>query len=180
MSDTSKIENLLAAKKWLQARALLQEKIVTDPGDHWLWMHLGLTYYEKKDYDRALSCSKRAVELQPDCALALWHYAGSLVMSGREQAAVAIWTILLDMDVESIADGECGEGMNWALQLVNDVHYRMGRYFEHRGKRDLAREAYEKYIHNRSHGVTSLYDAAPIEKKLAGSLSSKHAIEIAN
>lgn len=161
------IEKLLASKKWKAARARIQDELVASPSDHWLWMHLGLTYHEVKDYDKALSCSKRAVELEPNCALALWHYAGCLVMTGKDSAAMAIWTILLDMDLDEVADGECGEGMDWALQLVNDVHYRMGRYFEHNGRETLARASYEKYLHNRAHGVGSIYDDAPIKKRLA-------------
>ncbi len=160
------IEQLLSDKKWKTARGLIQEQLVSKPADHWLWMHLGLTYYEEKNYDQALACSKRAVELEPSCALALWHYAGCLVMMGKDAAAIAIWTILLDMDIGEIAEGECGEGMDWALQLVNDVHYRMGRYFEHKGRDSLARASYEKYLHNRAHGVTSIYDAGPIERRI--------------
>src|SRR5262245_56775240 len=98
------IEKLIAEKKWKKARAAIQEELIDAPGDHWLWMHLGLTYYEEKRYAQALSCSKRAVELEPTCPLALWHYAGSLFMNGNEQGALAIWTILLDMDLDDIAN----------------------------------------------------------------------------
>src|SRR5438270_398815 len=125
----AEIEKLLAEKKWKKARSRIQEELITAPGDHWLWVHLGLTYYEEKHYEQAVICSKRAVELRPDCPLALWHYAGSLFMNGNESGAIVIWTVLLDIDLEEIAHGECGEGMDWALQLVNDVHYRMGKYF---------------------------------------------------
>jgi tetratricopeptide (TPR) repeat protein len=162
----TEIEALLDGKKWKTARARIQEELLASPSDHWLWMHLGLTYYEEKDYEKALACSKRAVELEPNCALALWHYAGSLVMTGKETAAVAIWTLLLDLDPDEIANGECGEGMDWALQLINDVHYRMGRYFEHKGRDSLARASYDKYLHNRAHGVGSIYDAEPVKKRL--------------
>lgn len=162
----SEIERLLAEKKWKQARALIQEELVSAPVDHWLWMHLGLTYYEEKKYPKALECCRRAVELKPDCALALWHYAGCLAMTENESSAVAIWTLILQMDIERVADGECGEGMDWALQLVNDVHYRMGRYFHRTGQERLAAESFEKYLHNRGHGVDSLYDADAVKKEL--------------
>jgi predicted Zn-dependent protease len=82
MSD---IDQLIADKKWEKARALIQEELISAPADHWLWMHLGLTYYEEKSYEQAAACSKRAVELRPNCPLALWHYAGSLFMNGNEQ-----------------------------------------------------------------------------------------------
>jgi hypothetical protein len=88
-------------------------------------------------------------------------------MAGRESAALAIWTILLDMDLEEIAYGECGEGMDWAMQLVNDVHYRMGRYFQWKGEEKQARASFEKYLHNRAHGVGSIYELKRAEEYLA-------------
>jgi tetratricopeptide (TPR) repeat protein len=161
------IETLIAAKKWTKARALILEELVSSPTDHWLWLTLSLTYYEQKHYAKALQSSKRAVELEPDCPLALWHYAGSLYMSGRESAALAIWTALLDMDLEEVAYGTCGEGMDWALQLINDVHFRMGRYYMRKGRTEQARESFEKYLHNRAHGVGSIYDKETAERELA-------------
>ncbi len=164
----SEIEQLVAAKKWAKARALIQEELVSAPTDHWLWLTLGLTYYERKQYEKARDCAKRALELEANCPLALWHYAGALFMAGRESAALAVWTILLDMDLEKVAYDECGEGMDWAMQLVNDVHYRMGRYFQHQGRDEQARASFAKYLHNRGHGVSSLYDRKPVELYLAG------------
>jgi tetratricopeptide (TPR) repeat protein len=157
------IEDLIAAKKWTQARALLQDELLSAPTDHWVWTTLGLTYYEQRMYEKALSCSKRAVELGPDCPLVLWDYAGCLYMTGRESAALAIWTLLLDMELEEVANGECSEGMDWAMQLLNDVHYRMGRYFQGKGDVDQARTSFDKYLHNRAHGVGSIYDQAKVE-----------------
>jgi tetratricopeptide (TPR) repeat protein len=164
-----KIESLLAAKQWSKARALIYDEMLSNPIDHWLWTTLGLTYYEQHKYEKALKCSRRAVELAPNCALVLWDYAGALYMNGQESAALAIWTILLGMDIQEVAYGECSEGMDWALQLINDVHYRMGRYFQHRGQVQLARTSFEKYLHNRRHGVSSIYDADDV-KKLLGEL----------
>jgi tetratricopeptide (TPR) repeat protein len=161
------IERLVEQKKWGEARSLIMDELVSAPTDHWLWLTLSLTYYEENQYETALQCSKRAVEYQPDCPLALWHYAGSLFMSGREDAALAIWTVLLDMDLEKVAYGECGEGMDWALQLLNDVHYRMGRYYQWKGRPELARASFEKYLENRRHRVGSIYDAGQAEEYLS-------------
>ena len=71
-------------------------------------------------------------------------------------------------DLEEVAYGECGEGMDWAMQLINDVHYRMGRYFQWKGDDERARASFAKYLHNRSHGVGSIYDRKPVEEYLAG------------
>lgn len=140
--------------------------MVYHPSDHWLWLTLSLTYYEQKKYEQALKCSEWAVHLEPACPLALWHYAGSLYMSGMEASALAIWTSLLSKDIDEVAYGEHGEGMDWALQLINDVHYRVGRYYQHIGRDDLAAEAFGKYIHNREHGVGSIYELAAVKQHL--------------
>jgi tetratricopeptide (TPR) repeat protein len=167
MSEISEVEALIAKKKWKAAHDRLLEELTLAPSDHWLWMQLSLTSYEQHDYEKAETYARRAVELQPDCPLALWHYAGSLSMTGKEDTALAVWLLILGMDLERVAHGECGEGMDWAMQLVNDVHYRMGRLYQHQGKRGLARASFQKYLHNRSHGVGSIYEIADAKKHLA-------------
>lgn len=153
-----KIEELIAAKQWKEARAAIQDELLSYPTDHWLWTTLGLTYYEQHQYVKALVCSRRAVELAPNCPLALWDFAGCLYMNDQESAAFAIWTLLLSMDVEEVANAEGGEGMDWAMQLLNDVHYRVGKYYMRRGQLEQAKASFAKYLHNRSHGVGSIYD----------------------
>jgi tetratricopeptide (TPR) repeat protein len=161
------IERSLAEKNWKEARALIQDELLFQPMDHWLWMHLGLTYHEEHEYEKAVQCSKRAVQLAPNCPLALWHYAGSLDMAGQGASALPIWIMLLSMDIEDVASHDHGEGMDWALQLLNDVHYRMGRYYERIGKKELATESFRKYLHNRGHGVGSIYDLSAAEDSLS-------------
>lgn len=165
--STAEIERSIQNKEWVGARALIQDELLYEPTDHWLWMMLGLTYYERKDYEKALICSKRTVELAPECPLALWHYAGALFMAGEDSAAFAIWSMLRNMDLEKIAYGDHGEGMPWALQLVNDVQYRLGRYYQWKGENQLARETFEKYLYNRKKGVGSIYDLKKVEGFLA-------------
>ena len=67
------------------------------------------------------------------------------------------------MDLEEIAYGEHGEGMDWALQLVNDVHFKLAKYYQWAGKNVWAMESTKKYLHNRKHGVGSLYDVRDAE-----------------
>ncbi len=163
----TKIEKLIAARQWRAARALIQDELLSNPTDHWLWTTLGLTYYEAREYAKALSCSRRAVELAPSCPLVLWDFAGCLYMNNQEPSAFAIWTLLLSMDLEEVAYGEDGEGMDWAMQLLNDVHYRIGKYYVREGNNQQAIESFTKYLQNRSHGVGSIYDKAEVEFRLA-------------
>jgi tetratricopeptide (TPR) repeat protein len=163
----SRIERCLAEKNWKEARSFIQDELLFQPMDHWLWMTLGLTYHEEQEYEKAVQCSKRAVQLAPNCPLALWHYAGSMDMAGDGSFALPIWMMLLRMEIEEVAYGEHGEGMDWALQLLNDVHYRMGRYYQRIGKNELAKESFQKHLHNRAHGVGSIYDLHKVEQDLA-------------
>jgi tetratricopeptide (TPR) repeat protein len=164
---TKQIESLPEERKWRKARFLLQEEMLFAPSDHWVWITLGLTYYEEKEYDKALACSKQAVELEPSCPLGLWHYAGCLYMRGEESSALAIWSLLLARDPEEIANEPCGEGIEWAMQLINDVHYRVARYYQRKEEPEMARTSFEKYLHNRAHGVTSIYDSRRVQAYLA-------------
>ncbi len=163
----SVIEKLVAAKQWTKARNAIKEELLSDPTNHWLWTTLGLTYYEQRQYEKALVYSERAAKLAPDCPLVLWDLAGCLDMNGRGAAALVIWTLLLEMELEDVAYGECSEGMDWAMQVINDVHYRMGQYYLRTGKREQARVSFNKYLHNRSHGVGSIYDKKKVEQDLA-------------
>src|SRR5215203_4268367 len=122
----TEIESLIEKRKWKQAEPLLYRELASTPTDHWIWYTLSLVHYEQEEYELAVKCAQRAVELQSNCPLALWHYAGSLYMNGQESQALAIWTILLGLDLEEIAHGDCGEGMDQAMRLINDVHYRVG------------------------------------------------------
>jgi predicted Zn-dependent protease len=162
-----KIEKLIAAKQWKAARTVIEDELQSDPTDHWLWANLGLTYYEERKYEKALVCTRRAVELAPNCPLVLWDFAGCLYMSGQEAAAFAIWTLLLTMEVEDVATAEGGEGVDWAMQLLNDVHYRVGKYYMRKGQLEQAKASFTKYLHNRSHGVGSIYDKEQVEAYVA-------------
>jgi hypothetical protein len=88
-------------------------------------------------------------------------------MCYQEESALAIYSLILAKDLEEVAHGDCGEGKAWASQLVNDVHYRMGCLYEFLSQDAQARVSFEKYIHNRSHGVSSLYDLEEARGHLA-------------
>ena len=164
---TKTIKRLLKFENWQEAQLLLHRELIHAPTDHWLWMMLSQTYYEQFEYDTALECAKRAVELAPQCPLALWHYAGCLSMTGQERSALAIWSLLLNRELDDVAFGDCGEGMKWAMQLLNDVHYRMGQIHLFLGEDAQARVSFEKYLSNRRHGVGSIYDSNEVKRELA-------------
>lgn len=160
------VERLLAAKRWARARSAIEDELVADSGSHWLRTMLGLTWYEEQEYAKALEETLRALAIKPDCALTLFHYAGCLAMVGRVAEAIGVYQQLLGRDVEDVAYGVCGEGMDWALQLLNDSNYRLGRCQQFLGDRKEAQLALLKYLHNLSHGVGTIYSAKKAEAAL--------------
>jgi hypothetical protein len=61
----SKIEKLIEAEDWPTARRAIRVELRSAPKNHWLLTRLGLTYYEEKDYKRALECELRALAEAP-------------------------------------------------------------------------------------------------------------------
>jgi hypothetical protein len=48
------IESLIADGDWASAEALIRTELATDSSNHWLLARLSLTYYERRQYRRAL------------------------------------------------------------------------------------------------------------------------------
>ena len=154
------------AERWKDLRAVLKEDLRQDPDDHWLLTRISLTYYEQRNYKEALAYSEKAIELDPACPLALWDYAGTLDMLGRDEEAVEIWEGLLERGVESIAHGECGEGIGWARSLLNDCRYRIARIANEHQNLIRARTYYEEHLKNRRSGQYSVYTRADAQRRL--------------
>jgi tetratricopeptide (TPR) repeat protein len=75
------IEKAIIRDEWLLARRLITEALVRKPQDHWLLSRLALTYYEQRQYRRALNYELKALQIEPYCPLAIWgcgntRYAG--------------------------------------------------------------------------------------------------------
>jgi hypothetical protein len=47
------------------------------------------------------------------------------------------------------------------------VHYRVGKYYMRKGQLEQAKASFTKYLHNRSHGVGSIYDKEQVEAYVA-------------
>lgn len=154
------------AERWVDLRAVLKEDLRQDPDDHWLLTRIGLTYYEQRNYKEALTYSEKAIELEPACPLALWDYAGTLDMLGRDEEAVRLWEGLLERGVEAIAHGDCGEGVRWARSLLNDCRYRIARIANEHQDLIRARTYYEDHLKNRRAGQYSVYTRVDVQRRL--------------
>lgn len=71
-----------------QALAWLTELIAREPDNEYAHFFLGSAYYEQEQYDRALKCYVRALELVPTYVGAMVHAGHSLRMLGRYNEAI--------------------------------------------------------------------------------------------
>lgn len=165
MSNASQhIELLIQREFWTKAREIIRIELGKDPKNHWLLTRLSSTYYEERRYKTALTFSKKARRIAPNCPLVIWDYACSLDMLGREKSAINLWKKLVDRGERSIAFDECGEGLRWARSLINDCYFRIGESYYDIRSESLARSFIRKHLRGRKSGLPSLYEVKKIRE----------------
>ena len=160
-----KIESLIAADDWTEARKIITNALSESPEDHWLLSRLALTFYEQFDYEKALEYDAKALSYAPHCPLALWGYAGSLEMLDRQNEAIKIYRRLIRRGAKAIAYGECGEGLARARGLVADSLYRVASCYESLGRRRQAAKFYEQHLAERGAGCHSIYSLREVRQE---------------
>lgn len=169
-----RIEREIANEHWAGARKLITAELRKDPDSHWLLTRLSLTYYEQRNYAKALELTTRALSLAPFCPLVLWNHAGTLDMLGRTEAALATYQRILKRGVDRIAHGTCGEGLAKARGLVADSWYRSAHCYRALKKTRQAIGAYNKHLAMRGPGCRSIYDLRAVRQEL-NDLTSRRA-----
>ena len=162
----TEIEAAIERDDWDKARRLLEEELRKTPEDHWLLTRLATTYYEQRNYEKALESSERAIHLAAGCPLVRWDYACALDMLDRTSEAIEQWKYLLKAGPKSIANDPCGEGREWATSLVNDCRYRLALAHADKGEFAKAIHYIRNYLKNRKTGVSSIYEDDEAEGRL--------------
>ena len=163
---SDKIEALIEADDWKGARAVIAAALRKEPDSHWLLSRLALTYYEEFKYEKALALDGQALTLAPNCPLALWGYAGALEMLDRPREALKLFQRLIRRGSESIAFGECGEGLARSRGLVADCWYRMAGCYAALGNRAKEIESFDTHIDLRGPGCHSIYPLREVHKEV--------------
>ena len=161
------IEILIESEKWASARKLILSELKKDPKNHWLLTRLSTTYYEERNYKKALQISRKASAIDPKCPLVLWDLAGTLDMLGREKEAIKIYRNLIRRGVDSIAFGECGEGLARARGLIADCYYRLFSCYQSLGAKKTAQSFLHKHLSLRGRGCHSIYLLKEVKRKVA-------------
>jgi tetratricopeptide (TPR) repeat protein len=170
-SRWKQIEFAIGREDWKQARKLIRMWLRRSPNSHWLLTRMGLTYYEQRQYRRALGYERRAMRIAPRCPLVMWDYAGTLDMLGRKKEALALFRRLLNRGEKALADGPCGEGRKWARALMADCLYRIGTILEEEHQRKRAVRAYTQHLARRKRGAQSIYPLREVVRKYKALLS---------
>ena len=160
------IESAIRAEDWIAARTLIRTALKSEPHNHWLITRLGLTYYEQRQYKRAIRCAEKALSLAPSCPLVLWDYAGDLDMLERTNEAIRIYRRLINRGVERIAVERCGEGKAWARGLIADCHFRLAACLMAKGQFEKAGEALDQHLALRGRTCRSIYVLQDVRKLL--------------
>jgi tetratricopeptide (TPR) repeat protein len=161
------IEKAVQAKDWVGARKLIAVELNRKPKDHWLLSRLGLTFYGQGKYQQALYWDAKALQESPYCPLAIWGYAGSLEMLGRQRESVALYRWLLSWGEDELAYGDCGEGIRRARSLVADCHYRIALIWKEKRQWKRAAAEYEIYLSMREDGWGSIYPIREVKATYA-------------
>lgn len=154
------LDQLFDAERWADARALIVGALRVHRGDHWLLSRLSTTYYEERNYAKALEVAKRAYAAAPNCPLVLWDLAGAMDATGHTRDAIRMYRRLIGRGERAIAHDECGEGERWARALVTDCWYRLGLCYRDTGDVARAIECLEKFLNRLLNGSESIYTDA--------------------
>lgn len=128
-----KEDNFEAAKK------LLIQHIRKQPNDYWLLCNYAIVLYELRSYKEALRNSGKAFLIEKDDPVVMNYYAAILEKNGYSAKAIRLWNKILEMDLDTLAYNEYGEGMKWAKSLQNDVRYNLGMLFKEKKNYEVAK-----------------------------------------
>jgi hypothetical protein len=163
-----RLEALFTKEDWRKARGLLEKELHKTPDSHWLLTRLGTTYYEERDYAKALEFARQAYRLAPNCPLVLWDLAGALDAAGDVEGALHLYRQLVRKGPAVIGTDECGEGIAWAVGLLIDCVYRLGLCCEQLDRISDALLFYHAFLDLRADWQeSSISTAADAERHIA-------------
>jgi len=167
MSDSSdRINELFAKEDWRKARTVIERELKKTPLDHWLLARLATIFYEEREYAAALKFAEQARALAPRCPLVLWEQAGALQMLGKPKQALKVYACLLSQDFTSLADDECGEGVDWAIALLADCAFRAATCWEDLEQTELALSYLSTCLEGKAMGAGGIYSKQDVEREI--------------
>ncbi|TAD96962.1 MAG: hypothetical protein EAZ97_13205 [Bacteroidetes bacterium] len=159
-----KIFAYIAEGNYAKARKLLKNQYKKEAESYWLMTMIGSTYYEEKNYSKALFWAEKAMIEGKNDPLVLWDYAGVLAMENQLEKAMEIWLQLLAWGTKKVGLELCSEGILWAKSLLNDCRFRLAMAYKEQKNLPLATEYLQAHLANRR-GTPSIYPLKEVKKE---------------
>src|SRR5207237_4426935 len=145
---------------------------------HWLGSRLSGVQYEPRDYRGALEAAEKALEIVPDCPLALWSKATAQEMLGETAEAKKLYLQLIKRGLEEIQHPdanaeECWEGSEWTFRLLADCVFRSAGCQAKMRMRDRAIQMYQNFLNLQDLGIPSIYSREHAMERLNKLVPSK-------
>ncbi len=163
---TNKFYKLYDVDKNEEARKILFKLLKMNPKDHWTLSRISSTYYEDRNYKKALLYAQKAYDISPNCQLVLWDYAGALNGVGNYKQVIIILQELINLGINTIAFRECGEGTKAALSYINDSRYALGYNYQELGNKKMALKYFKLHLKNRQKGIPARNEIRIVRKMI--------------
>jgi tetratricopeptide (TPR) repeat protein len=164
-SLSTKVDDLFRQGEWEEAQRILEAERERTPGSHWVLTQLGVTFYERRQYEDARTIFLQSLGIKDDCPLTLWNLAGTLDALGKHSDAMHIYTWLLQCKTTAEED-PCWEGPKWTDALKTDCVYRMGVCFRKLGKKQAAEHCLRQYVNLLLTGIEGTYSIEDVRKQI--------------
>lgn len=169
------VNNFFDNSEWEKAKIYIEKELLEAPNDYWLISTLAITYYELRDYVKALSLSENALSINPKDYLVLDYHACILsVIPGKELVAIKFLKKIVKTDINKMAYGPTGEGMKWAKSIINDCRVRLAMVYHSINKVKEAILYLNEHLVYRERGIFSNFTKNEVLK-----MKSKYSLEAA-
>jgi tetratricopeptide (TPR) repeat protein len=160
-----RINDLIEKDQYDEARRLIEKELEKEPDSHWLLTQLGSTYYEQRQYKKALKWLLKSLDILDDCPLTLWHLAGTLEALEKPKAALRIYSWLLESRISPEED-PCWESVEWTENLKTDCVYRIGTCFVDLKQKAKAAQSFRRYVDLLLAGAPGMYSLEEVQQHL--------------
>jgi tetratricopeptide (TPR) repeat protein len=130
----------------------------------WIYSRLSSCYYELREYENAGYYGQKAYKLNPKSPLAIWDYAGALIMLKQEKKAIKLLLKLQSMNDGLTLYGFADPDRKWMRSLKRDSNFLIGKAYYTICKDDLSKEYLQKYLDQSKRGLRSIYSKKQVIK----------------
>jgi tetratricopeptide (TPR) repeat protein len=162
-AETKKADKLFEAKKYPEARQVLEKIIADNPQAYILYKNIGNSYFAEENYEKAVEAYMKVYDKAPDRPDVITAIANSYNNLGKKAEAASWYGKLSVGDVQDIDTaynagvslynaGSTAEAIQYFKKSVEidpsfaDGYYQLGMASVAQGKNDEAIDAFKKFL----------------------------------